>query len=415
MLLNFKKSQVTVYFISVIAILISLAFVVIMVGKTAKDKTYADNAADAGALAACSIMAQAFNDNSAANGLEDGANGEERADEMAHNSKNAGEREEADRRRYYESVLPTSKAATPPGTSGWQHGAGEQIEGMKEENRQIERNTTKSWERGQKEHQNAANNMQEYTDNAIAEGYQLCFRNSGISHRLGKLSSKLYQNFLKSLQPGAVKSGEPKTFAWVDGAARFHIVTCIIELEPTDNWIITTSVDSYSTTMNKFTEANMAYNESQASHAAGEASAQIAEALYPCGIWQPPHAATHAHNSVGHTIANDGTRQSEEASAKEMNEEKKVEKAKQVNPDDHIAYRSDIIHSRMVVAMNFQFHMGSPIKSTWGDIDEMTFYPPVFATAIASFNYTGKGNISRGGDATKGSDPRHECGLIAAF
>ena len=41
--------------------MIILAFVVINIGKTAKDKTYADNAADAGALSAASVMAYAFN------------------------------------------------------------------------------------------------------------------------------------------------------------------------------------------------------------------------------------------------------------------------------------------------------------------------------------------------------------------
>lgn len=41
--------------------MIALAFVVINVGKTAKDKTYADNAVDGGALAAASVMAYAFN------------------------------------------------------------------------------------------------------------------------------------------------------------------------------------------------------------------------------------------------------------------------------------------------------------------------------------------------------------------
>jgi hypothetical protein len=57
--------------------------------------------------------------------------------------------------------------------------------------------------------------------------------------------------------------------------------------------------------------------------------------------------------------------------------------------------------------------MGSPVKSIIGDIDVMTFYPPVQASAMATFNYTGRGRINRGQDS--GSDPNYECGLMAAF
>ena len=58
---HFQPTQVSIYLISIMVLMIFFAFMVINLGKTAKDKTYADNAADAGALAAASVMAYAFN------------------------------------------------------------------------------------------------------------------------------------------------------------------------------------------------------------------------------------------------------------------------------------------------------------------------------------------------------------------
>jgi hypothetical protein len=66
--LKFRKAQVTVYIFSVMASLIVAAFMMINIGKTAKDKTFADNAADSAALATASAMAQGFNSVSQNNG-----------------------------------------------------------------------------------------------------------------------------------------------------------------------------------------------------------------------------------------------------------------------------------------------------------------------------------------------------------
>jgi hypothetical protein len=73
-------------------------------------------------------------------------------------------------------------------------------------------------------------------------------------------------------------------------------------------------------------------------------------------------------------------------------------------------YIKDIHHSRTVQSMCFQFHMGSPVKSVYGDIDTMTFYPPVQSSAVATFNYDGSGEIDG-----KNAKSSHEAGLISAF
>ncbi|MDD4182869.1 MAG: hypothetical protein PHT53_03505 [Candidatus Omnitrophica bacterium] len=73
-------------------------------------------------------------------------------------------------------------------------------------------------------------------------------------------------------------------------------------------------------------------------------------------------------------------------------------------------YIKDIHHSRTVSAMSFQFHMGSPIKSVYGDMDTMTFYPPVQSSAVSTFNYDGSGKIDG-----KSASSSHSSGLISAF
>ncbi len=115
--LETQRAQVTLFFLSLIATLIVLAFIVIMVGKTVKDKTFADNAADSGALAACSIMAQAFNDNSADNGQrEEQARRHKEQGQKPQNNAARRESQEA----HISAQMPSNEAATPPGTPGFQ-------------------------------------------------------------------------------------------------------------------------------------------------------------------------------------------------------------------------------------------------------------------------------------------------------
>jgi hypothetical protein len=115
--LSFCRAQVTLFFLSIMASLIVLAFIVIVVGKTAKDKTYADNAADSGALAACSIMAQGFNDNSADNGDDQDGKREYEAREVEEQrlaNQRANMKNNADNE--LDMDIQLANAAVPPGT-----------------------------------------------------------------------------------------------------------------------------------------------------------------------------------------------------------------------------------------------------------------------------------------------------------
>ncbi|MDD4294777.1 MAG: hypothetical protein PHP69_04630 [Candidatus Omnitrophica bacterium] len=66
-----KTGQISIFFISLVVTLIGITFVTIVIGKTAKDKTYTANSVDAGAISAASAMAYGFNYVANANKQED--------------------------------------------------------------------------------------------------------------------------------------------------------------------------------------------------------------------------------------------------------------------------------------------------------------------------------------------------------
>ncbi|MCM8831729.1 MAG: Tad domain-containing protein [Candidatus Omnitrophica bacterium] len=404
------KAQVTLYFLSVMAAMIALAFVVIMVGKTAKDKTFADNAADAGALATCSVMAQAFNQNSYDNARQEAE--EVRSEELEKEREKMSKKNEGDNwRKALRGIFP---ANNPFDGEFHANGAGENARAERRNPSVSSDHVTKGHADGQQNHAQEREQMKEYTDQALAEGYKMCFNNSGTAHRLGRATSKLYEKFIESIQPGSVFSGQPKTFAWLDGAGRFHMVTCIIELEPTNVWLLRTSQMDYPTQQATLKEAETAYASSEAGYEQSKATFIAAQPTFPC----PPGLCLHLlakviARTIGFVFFAKGFEAYERFREGYFNDKTKLSKTFGDAANEYIKYRDDIVHSRTVTAFNFQFHMGSPIKSMWGDIDQTVFYPPVFAVAIASFNYIGRGNIHRRGSS--GSDPRHECGLIAAF
>jgi hypothetical protein len=255
-----------------------------------------------------------------------------------------------------------------------------------------------------------------YADVAISQGYKVCFQNAGIHHRLGKLNSKLYSEFQKTLEPGKVKACEPKTFAWVDGAARAHMVMCIVCTESPSTWSMNVSQDNRAETQGKLKGA-------EADGESGQVNGQIGQSQARSGMAATTFTKQTAYNIAdtvsakkGADNAESGAKKTKSASDGKDQSQQKISKSSKDTEGDQIKSVANIIHSQTLYAMNFQFHMGSPIKSIMGDIDVMTFYPPVAAMAVASLNYTGKGKINRGGGSEDaGSDPNFEAGLIGAF
>jgi hypothetical protein len=416
------KAQVTLYFIGGIASLIAITFIIIMMGKQFKDKTHSENAADAGALAACSVMATGFNYYSDENGYPDGGqSGRQQQNVEFKNAPGTG---------------LTSHDEEQNGDNRGMSGAHEDAQGNPnsareafgpdndplaiEKSREAANNAEQFGEQNLtefKEAQDAATDAQretleEYHEEAVSMGYKVLFQNAGVHHRLGRLSQKQYEEFQETLEPGAVQSGEPRTFVWVDGAGRFHMVTGIVEIEPVNSVNLRTTGEDYPQLMDQSRESARNFRQSHTNSISAQAN--HITAINPC-LWPIFEPIADLFNLIANSFRWIGQAIWNMFSAG-IRSSKVVTSTNIADDEDKVIKRTeDINNSRMVYASCFQFHMGSPIKSIAADIDQMTFYIPVQSMAIASFNYTHAGNISRGGNEDSGSDPRHECGLIAAF
>lgn len=429
-----KKGQVTVYIFTVMASLIVAAFMVINIGKTAKDKTYSDNAADAGALATCSIMSQCFNyiaqQNDNQSDKKTGSEGQQQSNRdnigntgnqtaerpitSKYTQKNAGDSSTAN--GHIQGTANSKYPDSPQDLQG-QH-EGQAIQNSEQSSHDDVKETRENQQERTKDAMKAANgddtgDPNNYYDKAISEGYKICFQNAGVHHRLGKLGSKMYEQFQKTLEPGEVQSGEPRTFFWVDGAGRAHMVTCIIDTEEPDKWNMNESQDNRQTTDQKFEKLDIEAKTAQGQY--GTASGGHAT-----GAGMPDSIDIPSFGTPNDATANLGNNNLQQANTDsksitqglQSNQQKMATNSSQLQ-QDQIKSVQDVQHSTTVRAMNFQFHMGSPVKSIIGDIDVMTFYPPVQSSAIASFNYSGRGKINRGNDS--GSDANYECGLVSAF
>jgi len=429
-----KKGQVTVYIFGVMASLVIAAFVVVNIGKTAKDKTFADNAADAAALATCSIMSQCFNyvaqQNSDQQDKKTGAEGMQGADKSNPGIQGDQTAERPISTKYTEknanvdAKADTAAAKATPlsdGDPSWDRKSQHEAKAVQDTEKSSEddnkENRTNQQQREsdamKAAHGDGTGDPENYYDKAISEGYKICFQNSGTHHRLGRVGSKMYEQFQKTLEPGMVQSGEPRTFFWVDGAGRAHMVTCIIQTEKPDKWSMNESQDNRVQTDQKFKDlqakakiAEGEFKTAEAGHIAGEAAP---DSIDMASI-NPPNDA---QDGMGQTNISNAANKSQSITNGLQGSQKKMVTNSKQSRTDQLKSVDNIQHSMTVRAVNFQFHMGSPVKSIIGDIDVMTFYPPVQASAMATFNYTGRGRINRGQDS--GSDPNYECGLMAAF
>jgi len=452
-----KKSQVTVYIFTVMATLVLTAFIVIEVGKTAKDKTHSDNAADAGALAGGSVMATGFNyfsddNNSQHDTQQDYERKKYKEEQNRHDEIILGN--DTDIYTHMDSSGSSSGSSSSGNSSGngnanylglsQPQGPATDGEAAKLDDKAAEeaeknlRNSSKAQEaenlyqkwaddRQQKRRDTLdGSNTNDYVDTALSQAYKILFQNAGVSHRLGRAGQKMYSAFLQSLEPGSVQSGMPKTFFWVDGSGRAHMVTGIVCIEPATNHDLKVTPNTL-TAQKNLTKTAVTEYQSVANHSKAAAKHHTsAQAYWDLGdVTQAEYEDMMGDNEINQALAaletaktartnwmiGEGGRGTAGASE---NGRSKASSSGGDDNDDILEYVNDIQHSRTVQAMTFQFHMGSPIKSVYGDMDTMTFYPPVQSSAVANFNYTGQGNIHRSGNA-EGSDPKQECGLVAAF
>jgi hypothetical protein len=254
-----------------------------------------------------------------------------------------------------------------------------------------------------------------YYNQALTAGYYYNFLNSGVAVKTGGTQAgKRFEQFLQSITPQTVQNGQPLTFSWIDGAARAHMVTAIMEIEPADNWKVKTNRDNEVTQRAdaKKAEADFRNTETQGVLAFNQRLLGILLPKLDPIIFTP---AGTANENVAHASMQDGfnTHTKFLQGQQESEKSRPVTQSKQVEPYT-VAYVEDIVHSQTVFSANCQLHMGGPIKGMRGDVDVPTFYPPVQSSATASFNCTGQGMISRG-DALGDSVSSFEACLIATF
>ena len=450
------KAQVSIYLISIIVVLIILTFAVINVGKIFKDKTYADNAADGGALAAATVMATAFNYNADSNSdQKEGGSQHEWSDydnstgdgrpgpdnkrpsgfgqvqnlEQVHRPEQKATHEfvgssgapaaELAKDFFSQDVSKRSssqvgktpgftKALTQGGTSGTFipytqsggiRGNEDAYTGTSDNEQESRKEATDADEPGQND----------YYNNALVAGYKYNFYNAGIFHRLGRINARRFSQFLEEITPETVQNGEPKTFFWIDGAFRIHTVTAIIEIEPADNYVLRVQQNGRQTQEGLEKGAVTEYEAAGRTH--GSAGGDHTIAQDPLEYWW---AEPSGDGLDGAAFGQD------EAGLKDMRQwdagkdgSKSIVTNKS-NQDDQeiIKFPEDIVHSQTVYSSNLQMHMGGVIKGMRGDIDFLgpSFYPPVQSSAIASFNCKQSGEIYKEGG---GSSASFEACLIA--
>jgi hypothetical protein len=257
------KGQVSIFFIAMIATLITISFVTINIGKTAKDKTHSDNAADGGALSGGSVMAYGFNYVAHANAGEDQKN-------LKDNWKDIEDTytkhfDHAKNQIYEQDYKTASRNAKQQQCGGI---CGPTCTNVSQQARQYAQEASRHAERYRKQmdelikdgfHEanseedqkgqeygvvpNGAHLQQAFLEAVrermhddpegqndlyqidLSTAYLVGFQNAGISHRLGRANQKLYEQFLKMFKPQTVRNGMPYTFVWVDGAGRAHGTT----------------------------------------------------------------------------------------------------------------------------------------------------------------------------------------------
>ena len=399
-----KKGQVSMFFLSIIVTMIVVTFVTVNIGKIAKDKTQTANSADSGALSGASVLAYAFN-------YVANANKKDKTDALENNY----DQFEKAYTKYINNInehvtyhgKENSIVQAETGCCFFSYtmaGVLHEIDVVRKQAVNMRDVVVKGYQKEQDDfykairervHDDGQGSSSDLYNIALSTAAQFNFANSGTSPRLGKINQKRYSQFLQSLSPGNVKSGEPKTFSWVDGAARAHMVTAIITIGEVHQYKV-------EVTEMKFDDVNKKLSEIEgkaikAAAKVAEAEGHYGRAKAACATWPvfcpEPEAAGDAAMREAMKLMDgpEGARKIAEDVRKGLESNKMEDSgSKSSLSNDIIKHIIDIEHDRSVSSYQFQFHMGSPVKGMRGDVDVMTFYPPVQSSATASFGGCGK-------------------------
>lgn len=405
---NRTTTQVTLYLIGIMLMAVIFAFIVINIGKTSLDKTYADNAADGGALAAASVMASAFNYNAEANDGDE--EGKLKDNNFEHdNDLNEREKKLQEHKAKIDGNQGQLRALTCCDGPSLEIGIAENsadISSTEYMNTSTLSQSTEAYR--ERQHTQFEDMMKKtYTDDnsyyklALVAGYKYNFYNSGIQHRLGRINSRRFSEFLQSITPETVQNGVPLSFWWVDGAGRFHIVTAIVEIVPPNTYVVNVDQITASEFSSKMAEIMQEFNLASSNYE--KATSSYARASRCCLTCPSPEAVGDASSNSAYSHYNKAYQDTKMVLQRLRNSKDQVFNDASQAEDFIINYVEDIIHPQTVYSSNFQFHMGGPVKGMRGDVDFPTFYPPVQSGAIASFNCKGTGRISAKSGKTSAS------------
>ncbi|MCK9614624.1 MAG: pilus assembly protein TadG-related protein [Candidatus Omnitrophica bacterium] len=445
-----NSTQISIFFIIVIATLIAITFVTVNIGKIALDKTYSGNATDGSALSGASAMAYAFNyvaNANAGDGDKTFKKNWEKFDQavtkyVQNTSKLYMEYTQLSSQAQsktccFSIVLAPELAQKAYDKIGKKAGSGKGTGFIGQVNELIKN----AWPEANSEDDQKENDIglipnyahlqesfykavrervqddnegqNDIYHNALYLGYMYNFNNSGISHRLGKINQKQYSAFLEEIKPETVRSGEAKTFSWVDGAGRAHTVTAIVNIQDALNYKVVETVENRQQIKEKLDEAMQLAEEAKmdVQNAINDYQTAVSCIPYvPCT--SIPGCSCPENDASGDLQMQEADMAMQEAISKVLDAraglrkgDSKSSSKKDDTNKDIICYIEDIEHDRQVESSNFQFHMGSPVKGMRGDIDIMTAYPPVFSDSTASFQ--GNGDIENG-------QASHDASLVSA-
>lgn len=448
-------SQISIFFIIIIATLIAVTFITVNIGKIALDKTYSGNSTDAGALSAASAMAYGFNYVANANAGDGDKTFKKNWDKIKETYTNHFNWARGIKTKYdnYSTIAQEQSCVdvcgegcpSVSGTAAQQakkaaNAATKYAEQMDEliKNgfKDVDENYTESKGDGvlpsaaqlqqafleavRKRMHDDQDQQNDIYQNALYLGYIYGFNNSGASHRMGKINQKLYSAFLEDIKPETVQNGEMLTFSWIDGAGRAHSVSVTICIEAARTYKLKTTEKNRKDIQQLLTDARQAARDAavdatsaEGNYSSASGSCGCSPCAPPCGLGTAPLDCKTAHDTPGDSDMKkadihmkDAADKAKQAEDGLNNDGEKTADNKDDSEDVIIKYITDIEHDRLVESLSSQSHMGSPIKGMRGDIDIMTAYPPVLSDSTASF--AGNGDIENG----KAS---HDASLVSAF
>jgi hypothetical protein len=439
---NKRKSQLSPFYLTIIATVLILTMVTVNIGKIAKDKTYTANSADGGAISAASVMAFAFNYVANANK----SSGDDKLhanwdrfknelDKYVNNTQNLYDQyvvlsnatqamtcceticgAEAEAQKAIEKI--GKKAGSGKGT-GFIGQVNELIKGAwpaadSNEKKQLENdiglipNYAQLQESfyiaiRERVHDDSKNGNDLYQI-ALSAGCKYNMFNSGFPTKMGEDSKMFFEFVDQECSPDTIENGQAVTFTWTDKAGRSHTVSAITSID---------AVHDYELYEAEATRSNVKQMLDESMQEATDAIADIetakewynaacdCTACLPCDIWcicipdcfgldeegdaSMRDADTHMSNAMNLVrMTQQGIEQQRTNSSGKKTD----------TNGDIIWYIKDITHNRQVTSENFQKHQGGVIKSPRETPDTPTFYPPVQSSATASF--AGNGNIENG-------------------